>query len=128
MIINLTPHAIALYAEGDCTPAKGGTFTLNEGAAPVATFPSEGVARAAMSETVTDTVEVNGRSVSVFRMEYGAPTALPEPQEGVLLVVSALTAQAAARSGRTTSDLLMVAHLVRDAEGKVLGCTGFSQL
>ena len=126
-IRNFTPHAIALYAEGDCEPGKGG-LVLKAGAEPIATFPSEGVARAAVTEATVSAVEVEGHAVPVFRMEYGAPTDLPEPQVGVCIVVSALTAQAAARAGRTTSDLLMVAHLVRDAEGKVLGCTGFSVL
>ena len=129
-IRNFTPHTINLYAESDCEPGKGGLI-LKAGAEPIATFPSEGVARATVTEELAYTVQVNGAPVSVYRTEYGAPVGLPEaehPSKDVCLVVSALTAQAARKAGRSVFDLLLPTRLVRDADGKVVGCTGFSMV
>lgn len=104
-IINLTPHAINVVVNGQTR-----------------TFPSEGVARATQTSTQVGSLE----GIPVFRMEYGAPVDLPDPEEGVYYVVSAITATAARESGRITSDLLLTANLVRDEAGRVVGCGGFS--
>lgn len=61
-------------------------------------------------------------------MVYGEPVGLPDWQEGVALIVSALTANAAAASGRRTDDLHIVQGLVRDEAGAVIGCTGFAKV
>lgn len=127
-IKNLTPHNIVLYDEQDCTPFKCGSYTPRSGARPLAVLASEGIARAATSEKPVGSVKFDGLSVPVVRTEYGQPVGLPEPEKGVFYVVSALTAQAAARAGRTTSDLLLIAHTVRDADGNILGCTRFATL
>lgn len=45
-IINLTPHAVALYSQSDCeevTQGKYKTLVLKEGAEPKCTYPSAGV-------------------------------------------------------------------------------------
>ena len=127
-IRNLTPHNIVIYDEADCTPFKCGSYTPRTGARPLAVLASEGVARAATSEKAVGVVKFDGLSVPVLKSEYGKPVGLPEPEKGVYLIVSALTAQAAARAGRATSDLLVIAHSVRDAEGNILGCTRFATL
>ena len=44
---------------------------------------------------------------------------LPEPQDGVVYVVSALAAQAAWAQGR--NDIVTVADPVRDSEGRIIG-------
>lgn len=123
-IVNLTPHDVVLYRVED-TITEGKTVMVAAEAAPRAIFPKSGVvARARQAESVTG--NVNG--IDVLSMSYGDVEDLPSPQEGMMYIVSALTAMAARAHGRTVSDLLLVAHAVRNAEGQIVGCTAFSQL
>lgn len=108
---NLTPHPVTLLPE--------------DGRQEVATvLESEGVARAEVRYTET-TREVLG--VPIVEVEYGLPIDLPEPEEGVLLVVSLLTMEAAAQSGRLTWDLLRPEKLVRGADGQIVGCEALAR-
>ena len=48
-IINLTPHSVTVYSTDDVTEVTKGSYTsliLKEGAQPLVTYPSQGVARA----------------------------------------------------------------------------------
>ena len=122
-IINLTPHSVTVYSTNDVTEVTKGSYTsliLKEGAQPLVTYPSQGVARAASVKEQVDVV--NG--IPVYSTSYGEPEGLPEKKEGVFYLVSALTAQAA--KGR--KDLLLVDGAVRDGEGKIVGCTAFGRI
>lgn len=102
-IINLTPHAI------DVVKADGSIKTYQ---------PSGQVARLDVSRKFVrflDGAEVN-------RPTMGCVTGLPETQPSVVLVVSALVAQACA----DRSDLVSPGELVRDSAGKIVGCKGFA--
>ena len=68
----------------------GHTINLNDGRE----FPSEGMARVSATFTSFDS---NG----ICRQEFGEVTGLPEPAEGVRLIVSALVLSAAKAAGRT---------------------------
>jgi len=95
------------------------------------TFPSEGVARAAQTDETVGIITLDSAAlpqVEIVKSTFGQPEGLPEPSEGTYYIVSLLTATAAKASGRTTSDLLMPAGIVRDAEGRIIGCSKFSQL
>lgn len=100
-IKNLTPHAVHVI-DGET----------------VRTFESEGIARAA--QTMEEAGNVGG--IRMVRMSFGAPVDLPAPEEGVYLIVSAITVSAAKASGRTVSDLLLTADPVRDEAGRIIGC------
>ena len=97
--INLTPH----------------TINLNDGRA----FPSEGIARVSATFTEFDT---NG----ICRQEFGEVTGLPEPAEGVKLIVSALVLSAAKATGRTDCVAPATGHpaCVRE-EGRIVSVPGF---
>ncbi|MGB4761849.1 MAG: hypothetical protein WBP12_00665 [Candidatus Saccharimonas sp.] len=128
-IINLTPHVLVLLVE-DAAGEVVGSVGFGRGARTarfrvIAELPSEGVARAATSVRPAGTVEVSGHVVSVTRTVFGEVQDLPEPQGGVRLVISLITANAAAAAGRTTDDLLVVGESVRDEGGKIIGVTGF---
>jgi hypothetical protein len=84
--INLTPHAINLAnAEGEI----------------ISTIPASGqTARIASTQTVVG--EVNG--IPVRRTDWGKVEGLPEPQDGVVLVVSTLVAQATHRADVVSPD------------------------
>lgn len=104
-IINLTPHALNLHGEGGSVeiPASGQ------------------VARLAVTREQLDPITVGGVSLPVARPTMGPITGLPEAQEGVILVVSALVADAAKRT-----DVMAPGELVRDAAGVIIGARGLS--
>ena len=114
--VNTTPHAITILADG-------GSVTID----------SSDVSIRVASETTCDEVTFVGpllveirkrKFTSVTYSEGGVEMPLPPEQEGVLYIVSRITAEAL--PGR--SDLLMVDGTVRDDDGRIIGCTGFAQL
>lgn len=110
-ILNLTPHAITLMVPSG---------------API-TFPPDGrVARAASISKPVDVLDLDGVEVEVVSTEFGAPEGLPDPEHGVRLIVSAITAAAAKAAGRSVGDLLLVSDPVRDQEGRIVGCRRFA--
>ena len=60
--------------------------------------------------------------IALTRQTFGEVVDLPEPEKDVMLVVSRLVASACP----DRSDLLEPGPLVRDSEGKVIGCRGLS--
>lgn len=106
-IRNLTPHTVAIVSED-------GTV--------IATFKSEGLARASQTQIVAG--DLNG--IELVRMAFGKTEDLPEPTADTFLIVSIITANAAKAEGRTTDDLLITADPVRDGEGKIVGCKKFA--
>ena len=126
---NLTPHKICLYRVQDTVlGTDDNQYHPNTGARPFCTLPSEGHARAGQGEDMKGTITVGREAVPVFVKTYGEPIGLPDPEDGTLLIVSTLTAQAAKRAGRDTSDLLVPAHPVRDKDGAIIGCAGFARI
>jgi hypothetical protein len=114
--VNTTPHAITILADG-------GSVTID----------TSDVSIRVASETTCDEVTFVGpllveirkrKFTSVTYSEGGVEMPLPPEQEGVLYIVSRITAEAL--PGR--SDLLMVDGTVRDDDGRIIGCTGFSVL
>jgi hypothetical protein len=106
MLKNYTPHCINLYTENG-----------------IVEIPSSGIARAAQHTTEVGNID----GVSIVEMTYGMPEGLPHPEDGVYLIVSALTVEAARRTGRTIDDLLLTADLVRDEAGRVVGCRALAR-
>lgn len=107
MLINLTPHAINLMADGE-------TVTLK---------PSGVVARCATTRTQVDVLTVDGVQIPVNQIGFGAVQDLPAPQDGVLFVVSSLVANAA----KDRTDLLTVDDAVRDAAGNIVGARALAR-
>ena len=108
-IINLTPHAINVLSKDDDI---------------VATFPSEGLARATEKSEFSHKVG----SFDVVKTQYGEPEGLPAYEAETYLVVSKITAEAARAYGRTTDDLLLTSDLVRNEQGQIIGCRRFAIL
>lgn len=102
MFVNLTPHAL----------------NVRVGTAEITIPPSGAVARTA--QTVIPCGEIDG--VSIYRITYGAVENLPAPREGIWYIVSSLTAQAV----KDRNDILVPGPAVRDTDGRIIGCQGFS--
>lgn len=100
-VLNLTPHALNLV--------------LPDGSVK-AVPPSGQVARCASSSAPAG--EFDG--IPLSKTTFGQVQDLPEPKDGVLLVVSALVRQAVP----TRTDVASPGDLVRDEAGNVVGCKG----
>lgn len=109
-IVNLTPHAIRLLGPDDEELLK--------------LFPAGEVARVEMEEEVTGEIEVAGLSVPTVRVRPGEVTGLPAPLRNTRYVVAQVVAAAVAGH---RDDVLVPYDLVRDAEGRVIGCRAFSR-
>lgn len=102
-VLNLTPHALNIHS------LDGSVKTLP---------PSGQVARC--SSTTTQVGEFDG--LPLFSTTFGDVVGLPDPQDGVLMVVSALVRQAVPHR----KDVVSPGELVRDADGNPVGCKGLT--
>ena len=106
-IRNLTPHAVRI---------------VDEQGSLLAEFPSEGAARAEQRDTPQGDLLIGTAAVPTVRTEFGGLIGLPDPEEGVLLIVSNILVQAAKEVGRPTDDLLFPSGIpLRDAAGQIIG-------
>ena len=97
--VNLTPHAIVVGSRS---------------------FPPSGnLARVAM--LITPYGEIDG--VPLFSTAFGQVEGLPPQEAGRYYLVSALVASAE----KDRTDLLSPSGLVRDEQGRVIGCEGFTR-
>lgn len=107
-LVNLTPHALHVIFPNDA----------------ILTILSAGLARATTERVQIGTIETDGGStIPLFRTTFGAIAGLPDPAEGVVYLVSNSVAQAVRRD-----DVLIVDDLVRDGEGRILGCRAFARV
>ena len=105
MIKNCTPHKVSVYADTD---------TILE-------FPSCGIVpRCEQHEELIGKID----NIQITKQIFGDVTDLPEQEDGVCLIVSRLVATACPNR----SDLLVPGPLIRDEEGKVVGCNGLSKI
>lgn len=102
-LINMTPHPIHIHTE------DGEVLTIE----PSGTVPRLTPSREAVGQ-------IDG--ISVVRTTLGEPEGLPEPQEGSILVVSALVAEHQSVAAR--SDLAYPGEAIRDSGGRIIGCRG----
>lgn len=108
-IINLTPHPINFLGADNRV---------------ILTVPSSGVARAAQRRETIGWVELDGMTLSVTRSKFGAVEGLPDEQDDVIYVVSALTAQAVPKR----EDVFIVDDSVRDENGRIIGVRGLAHV
>lgn len=103
-LVNLTPHELTIHT-------------------------SDGVIRLAPSGTVArvTTTKVPIRKhgeVQLFRTQYGEVTDLPKEQDGVLHIVSLMVLQHPTMGDR--ADLAAPGELIRDSDGRPIGCKGLT--
>ena len=121
-IINYTPHAINLIEDDSVT----------------LTIPKTGlIIRASRNSIVDRKITVAGNEIEVRKVRFSEPVLvdtldnnkqlpLPKPQEGVLMVVSAIAGNALMMAGRT--DFVIVDGTVRNDDGMIIGATGFADM
>src|SRR5690606_27147397 len=101
--INLTPHAVHVLDDHNNV-----VLTVPAGETPLR-----------LAEQVTPLTEVDG--VPIVAKSLGGVDRLPPQQDGVYYIVSLATAQAVRRP-----DFLVPDDLVRDDQGRVIGCRRFA--
>lgn len=109
--INLTPHALYVKA------LDGDYITILPDA--------EGPARVIYDRLPPEQVRIGGSEVAVA---VAGPVreiiGLPDPEPGVVYIVAKAVADAAPAS---RGDIVSPGRLLRDAEGKVIGCDGLTR-
>ena len=105
VLVNMTPHPLNIVQR------NGEVLTVE---------PSGVVPRCASTEKLDQSIGL----IDVTRQTLGEVEGLPEEIPGAFYIVSRLVASAA--TGR--DDLLVPGPLVRDDQGRVIGCKGLSHL
>jgi hypothetical protein len=101
-LINLTPHVInVLHADGS-----------------IQNIPSSGLARCAEQRIIVGSID----GIDLYTVSYGEVSGLPEQTKDTYFIVSMPVRLALP----TRKDLLSPGELVRDTEGKPIGCKGFA--
>ena len=105
---NFTPHEINIHRED-------GT---------IVTLPSEGVIRAKQSFVMSETFD----GIEVATYAYGEPEGVPEVlDKDSFYIVSKIALDACNQHGVNTYNFLMVGEVVRDDDGKIIGCKTLSR-
>ena len=102
LLKNFTPHNVVIV--------------INESTKIV--IPSDGIARVTEAKTVAPSIDVDGVIIETFKSSFGEVENLPPQEEGVMVIVSAMAADAA----KDRNDLLVPGELVRDNDGNIIGC------
>ena len=105
-LVNLTPHSVTILGDIELS------------------VESSGVARIAAQDEVSGALEVLGISVPITKTVFGDPVGLPEAEDGVALIVSRLVAAALPER----NDLFFPNQLVRDDQGRIIGCKSLSRI
>jgi len=99
-IVNYTPHSITETTTGITFPPSGNTARVSSISVPVGDLAG----------------------APCFITSFGQVEGLPEPQDGVALIVSGMVMDAC--KGKRF-DLVAPGELVRDENGQPVGCKGF---
>lgn len=103
-IVNLTPHKLNIYDENKRLVAE--------------IEPSGQVARIATSRECVGQAD----GIPLFAVSYGEPEGLPKPQPDTIYVVSGMF-----RAAHDRADLYQPGELLRDENGRPVGCVGLSR-
>lgn len=121
-IVNLTPHTICIlraglagYEEVLSVPPSGNVARLEVEREEVDNITF------ANGETIGNPLDGLG-GIAFCKSIFGDPTDLPPQKADTIYIVSSLF-----RSGFDRNDLWVPGELVRDSEGKPIGCLGLSR-
>ena len=107
-LVNLTPHPFNLVdSNGDIVLSLDG---------------ADNPPRVDVQDSFDQTIQVDGNDVDVFQNSYGDVQNLPDPQDGVLYIVSRMVVNACP----DRDDLVIPNDLVRDDDGNIVGCQNLS--
>ncbi len=122
MIINCTPHDVAIYNTTDCYLQEGGLYLREDtDPQPFRVYPaSKEPARVYFAQG--DPGMADG--ILVNRWTPHGITGLPDPKPDAYYIVSKVLAQVCPER----EDLIFPGTVVRNGSGDVVGCIGFSRV
>mgnify|MGYP006959216854 CR=1 FL=1 len=124
MVINCTPHEVAIYSTADCYMRDGCLYLRDDAEKfpkPFRTFPAaKEPARVTFAQDHAGMAE----GILIYRWFTEDIVNLPEPKPGTLYIVSKKVAQACPER----EDLIFPGTMVRDADGHIVGCIDFSRV
>ena len=98
----------------------GHPLTITDGS-KIVTLPSDGRARVDSKKKKARRIIFSGLEIEIINVYRSEITGLPDPQEGVIYVVSGIVADTADRE-----DVVAPGGLIRDnGNGRVKGCRNF---
>ncbi len=107
-LVNLTPHALHLYG------------TTDSGCTGQVSVPSSGtIARLAVRREGRGSLAFGDVVLDVVAPTFGSVHGLPDPEDGVLYIASALVAEAVKRP-----DVMSPGEALRDVSGAIIGARG----
>jgi len=109
-IVNLTPHTLCLAS----ATVAGELIEIE---------PSGTIARVDTIRELVGTLDSPGGKINIYRTEYGDVVGLPEPEDGVIYVVSGLVKSCVPDQ----DDVYAPADLIRNEDGRVVGAAGLTQ-
>jgi hypothetical protein len=116
VVLNFTPHDINL---GEIKIPSTGNARVSETISVVDTLDNIDVIDYRLGGVV-DMI----KSIDIINKKLGAVTGLPDKKDKTFLIVSLMVAQALP----LRDDLLIPGELVRDGEGKIIGCKNLCKL
>ena len=124
MIVNLTPHDVAIYSTADCYMYNGSLY-LREGDEeyPEPLHVYQAAKESARAIYVQRTAGM-ADGFLIYRMTPREIIGLPEPKPGTYYIVPKMLAQACPER----EDLIFPGTLMYDAEDNVVGCIDFSRV
>lgn len=125
MIHNDTPHDINILSSAGIERGRGGTYIATGTPVILHTFKPSGIVPRASQGPSVPSNPIDGVPTQTPG-ELGAPEGLPEPTDDYH-IVSLITVQSARAAGRPLHDLLSPGDLVRDGEGRIIGCLNLSR-
>ena len=124
MIINCTPHDVAIYSTADCYMYNGSLY-LREGdeehPEPLSVYPA---AKEPTRVTLAQKVDGMVDGILIYWWAPDEIVNLPEPKPGTYYIVSKMVAQA----WPAREDFIFPGTVVRDESGDVVGCIDFSRV
>ncbi len=106
-IVNLTPHTITLLDSNDQS---------------ILLIASSGVARVSAQTTVIGYYFLKETKIPRTHTVYGQIEGLPDPEHGIIYIVSGMVKSALVAQGIVRNDVVVPGNQVRDEQGQVIGC------
>ena len=124
MVINCTPHDVAIYGVTSCMLQDGRPYIREEGEEypePLSVYPAATEpARVILEHKLVGAVD----GILIYRWFTEDIVNLPEPKPRTFYIVSKKVAQACPER----KDLILPGTMVHDADGRVVGCIDFSRV
>lgn len=124
MIINCTPHDVAIYSTADCYMRDGFLYLRDdeeEYPEPLHVYQAaKEPARVTFVQKPVGAVD----GILIYRRFTEDIVSLPDPKPGTYYIVPKMLAQACPER----TDLILPGTVVRDADGRVVGCIDFSRV